>query len=51
MRKFPRVDEYDLMGLIRILTDNGCRLEIHRTQGEDEYYDVFILGGHEDDNL
>lgn len=51
MRKYPRVDEFDLMALIRILTDNGFRLEIHRTQGEDEYYDVFILGGHEDDNL
>ena len=50
MRKYPRVVEYDLMSLIRILTDNGCRLEIHRTKGEEEYYDVFILGSTEEKN-
>ena len=48
MRKFREVDEDNLLALIEILTDNGCRLEIHRaSRREDCYYnlyDVFILG-------
>lgn len=53
MRKFKEVYEGNLMSLIEVLTDNGCRLEIHRTSGRDDdcynYYDVFILGKKEDE--
>lgn len=54
MRKIRFIDEENLMPLIRVLTENGKRIEVHKTKGYNEgrfdyYYELFILGDTEEE--
>ena len=54
MRKFKYVYDIDLESLIKVLTDNGKRVEVHKTTGFMDgrwcqYYEVFILGDTEEE--
>lgn len=54
MRKYTNVKDEDLMPLIRVLTTNGKRVEVHKAKGFvegrfDYFFEVFILGDTEEE--
>ena len=54
LRKYTSVKDEDLTPLIRVLTNNGKRVEVHKAKGFiegrfDYFYEVFILGDTEEE--